>query len=77
MPATKTTKKKVTKKSLGLPEIKKKAKKLGITPGKMNKPDLIHAIQAAEGYTPCYGWSNGQCDNTDCCFMTDCLKVSL
>jgi hypothetical protein len=77
MPAIKTTKKRVTKKSISLPDIRKKAQALGITPGKMNKTDLIHAIQAAEGNTQCYGWSNGQCGNTDCCFMADCLKVRL
>lgn len=77
MPATKVAKKHATKKSMGLPEIRKKAKALGITPGKMKKPELIHTIQAAEGYTQCYGWSNGQCGNTDCCFIKDCLKVRL
>jgi hypothetical protein len=43
----------------------------------MNKTDLIHAIQTAEGCTPCFGRSNGQCSNTDCCFMPDCLKTRL
>jgi hypothetical protein len=58
-------------------EIRMKAKALGITPGKMKKPDLIHAIQVAEGCTPCFGKSNGQCSHTDCCFMTDCFKTKL
>jgi hypothetical protein len=68
---------KVAQKRMGMPEIKKKAEGLGITPGKMKKVDLIHAIQIAEGCTPCFGWSNGQCSNTDCCFMPDCLKIRL
>ena len=55
-------------------EIKKKAKGLGITPGKMKKAELIHAIQQAEGHVPCFGKSDGQCYYTDCCFMRDCLK---
>ena len=63
------------KKSLSLAGIKTKAKALGIKPGNMKKPELIHAIQIAEGYTPCFGRSNGQCSNTDCCFIKDCLKV--
>jgi hypothetical protein len=68
---------KVAVKSMTMVEIKNKAKGLGINPGKMNKTDLIHAIQAAEGNTQCYGWSNGHCPNTDCCFMKDCLKTRL
>ena len=68
---------KVAEKRMGMPEIKKKAKGLGITPGKMKKADLIHAIQIAEGCTPCFGWSNGECGNIDCCFMQDCLKTRL
>ena len=67
----------ITRKSISMPEIKAKAKTLGINPGKMKKTELIHAIQTAEGYTPCFGHSNGQCTNTDCCFMKDCLKLRI
>jgi len=56
-------------------EIRQKARELGITPGKIKKTELIHAIQIAEGCTPCYGTSNGQCRYTDCCFMADCFKI--
>ncbi len=70
MPATK-----VAEKRMNMPEIKNKAKALGITPGKLKKTELIHNIQAAEGCTPCYGTSNGQCFYTDCCFMTDCFRA--
>ncbi len=87
MPATKVKKKHVTKKHItkksakeklmGLPEIKKKAQSLGLTPGKMKKPELIHTIQVTEGYTPCFGRSDGQCGNAGCCFMRDCLTVRL
>lgn len=58
-----------------LPEIKTKAKELGISPGKMKKVDLIQAIQQAEAYTPCFGTSAGQCEQTDCCFIDDCVKT--
>lgn len=68
---------KVAKKSMGMPEIRKKAKKLGIRPGKLKKAELIHTIQVTEGCTPCFGRSNGYCTNTDCCFMNDCLKLRL
>ena len=68
---------KVAKKSMGMPEIRKKAKALGIIPGKLKKAELIHTIQASEGCTPCFGRSNGHCTNIDCCFMNDCLKLRL
>ena len=55
--------------------IRQKTVSLGIQPGKMNKVELIHSIQRAEGNTACFGTSNGQCPYTNCCFMTDCLKV--
>ena len=82
MPATKVAKKRATKKRvaekrMGMPEIRIKAKGLGISPGKMKKTELIHAIQVAEGCTPCFGRSTGQCAYTDCCFMENCLKIRL
>ena len=55
--------------------IRQKAISLGIQPGQMNKVELIHSIQRAEGNTACYGTSKGQCPYTSCCFMADCLKV--
>jgi hypothetical protein len=58
-----------------MPEIKAKAKTLGITPGKMKKVELIRAIQEAEWCTPCYGRSNGNCSWTECCWRADCLKA--
>ena len=72
MPTTK-----IAEKRMGMPEIRIKAKALGITPGKMKKADLIHAIQVAEGCTPCFGRSDGQCSYIDCCFMADCLKTKM
>jgi hypothetical protein len=61
-------------KNMGMPEIKKKAQSLGITPGKMKKTELIHSIQMSEGYSPCYGTAEGHCDYSECCFITDCVK---
>lgn len=72
MPSTKTVEKR-----MGMPEIRIKAKALGIKSGKMKKADLIHTIQIAEGCTPCFGRSGGQCSYSDCCFMTDCFKTKL
>jgi hypothetical protein len=67
----------MVEKAMTMPEIREKAKALGITPRKMKKTELVHAIQTAEGNTPCFGTSNGQCPNTACCFMQDCLKTVL
>ena len=61
-------------KRMSLPEIRMKAQYLGIDYGKMKKPELIHAIQVAEGYSPCFATSGGHCDYSDCCFIQDCLK---
>jgi len=72
MPTTK-----IPEKQISMQEIRMKAKALGINPGKTKKVELIHAIQLAEGCTPCFGKSDGQCSYTDCCFMTDCFKTKL
>jgi len=60
-----------------MPELKEKAKALGVALGRKKKAELIHTVQEAEGYTPCFGSSNGQCPHSDCCFMEDCVKISL
>lgn len=67
----------MTPKKMGMPEIRIKAKALGLKTGKIKKADLIHAIQIAEGCTPCFGKSDGHCPYIDCCFMVDCLKTKL
>lgn len=85
MPATKVANKSVTKKHIAkkpgskskgmtMPQIRTKAQSIGIDPGGMKKPELIHAIQMKEGYSPCFGTSGGHCDYTECCFIADCLK---
>ena len=66
----------VKTKSMTMPQIRKKAKALGITTGKIKKIELIHTIQMTEGCTPCFATSNGQCTNEACCFIHDCLKAS-
>ena len=65
----------VARKSMTMTEIKAKAKALGVEPGKMKKAELIHAIQIAEGCTPCYGRSKGDCPWMQCCWRSDCFKA--
>jgi len=67
----------VTVKHMNMTEIIKKAKAIGIEPGKMKKAELIRSIQTAENHTGCFGTSDGQCAYTECCFMQDCFKTSL
>ena len=57
-----------------MPDVKKKAKELGISPGKMRKVELIRAIQANEGNSQCYQTGLSSCDQTGCCWRSDCLQ---
>jgi hypothetical protein len=66
---------KTKRKSMRMVEIKDKAKFLGIVPGRMKKTELIHTIQQWEGNTQCFGRSNGECTNEECCFIGDCLRT--
>ncbi len=50
------------------------AKDLGIVTGKLKKPELIKAIQLAEGNFDCFGTAVSYCDQADCLFRKDCLK---
>lgn len=51
------------------------AKDMGIDPGTMNKPELIRAIQRAEGYSECFATKNiNQCEHLDCLWRGDCTK---
>lgn len=54
-------------------EIKAKAKALGIALGKLNKTDLIIAIQKAEKNTPCFGSGTPACPYQSCCWRSDCI----
>lgn len=55
-------------------EIKKLAKERGINGSKMLKADLIRAIQAQEGNTPCFQTGIVSCPQTGCCWWGDCQK---
>ncbi len=56
-------------------KLRKKATELGITPGKMNKADIIRSIQQAEGFQPCFATCQGECLQTVCLFHKDCIKA--
>ncbi len=52
--------------------IRERAKDLKVKNyGKMNKEQLIRAIQSAEGNSDCYGKIQ-DCGQLDCCWREDC-----
>lgn len=65
----------VASKRMNISQLKIKAKNLGINPEKMEKTELIHTIQKTEGFTPCFGTTNGYCPQEACCFRDDCLML--
>lgn len=54
-------------------EVKTRAEKLGLKPGRMGKADLIHAIQNREGNSLCFQTGLDSCDQFNCCWRGDCL----
>ena len=56
-------------------DIQKKAKVIGIKPGKAKKAELIRMIQEQEGNFSCFQTAQDFCDQTDCCWMGDCLTT--
>ena len=54
-------------------DIKDIAKKKGVNAGKMNKTDLIRAIQKAEGNDACFATASVQtCGQMSCLWRGDC-----
>jgi len=58
---------------MNIAEIKNRAKKLGIIPGKLKKEELILSIQKAEGNTPCFGTGTEACPYLNCYWRHDCI----
>ena len=56
-----------------LTEVKDKAKALGIRPGKLNKGELIRAIQRQEGNADCFDAGVAECDQLQCLWRSDCF----
>ncbi len=60
---------------MNMPKLRDIARDLGVDPGKMNKTELIQAIQRAEGYSECFATKNiNQCEHLDCLWRGDCIK---
>ncbi|KAF0143404.1 MAG: hypothetical protein FD156_2665 [Nitrospirae bacterium] len=55
-------------------KIKAIAKAKGIKAGNLKKPELIQAIQRAEGNFDCFGSAtSGYCDQAGCLWHDDCV----
>ena len=54
-------------------DIREKAAEIGLKTRLMKKPDMIRAIQTAEGNTPCFATGREACDQVACCWRDDCL----
>jgi len=54
-------------------DIRKRAMELGLRIDSDNKLELIRAIQAAEGNPQCFRTGCTSCDQTECCWMEDCI----
>ena len=58
-----------------LKQVKEIAKTKGVKAGTMKKENIIRAIQRAEGNFDCFGSAaEGDCNQADCLWRTDCLK---
>ncbi|MEN6411757.1 MAG: hypothetical protein ABFC84_03200 [Veillonellales bacterium] len=58
---------------MNLLKVKAMAKTLGIKPGKLNKTQIIQAIQVQENNFPCFGTAKNFCDQQECLWRQDCL----
>ncbi len=57
-------------------KIKTIANAKGIKAGNLKKPELIQAIQRAEGNFDCFGSAtSGDCDQINCTWRKDCLGL--
>jgi hypothetical protein len=61
--------------NMNINEIKSMAKKNGVKTGKMQKAEIIRAIQRAENNFDCYGTDRVQnCNEQKCLWLADCAK---
>ncbi|HUW58594.1 MAG TPA: SAP domain-containing protein [Planctomycetota bacterium] len=54
-------------------EIRKQAAELGLKVKSRSKAVLIRAIQEAEGNPPCFRTGRITCEQTQCCWLEDCV----
>ena len=60
---------------MNIKEIKAMASKNGVKTGKMQRAEIIRAIQKAENNFDCYGTDRVQdCNEQKCLWLSDCAK---
>lgn len=60
---------------MNIQAIKERAKDFGIKISRMNKANLIQAIQLSEGNFNCFASAeNGECDQMGCMWRDDCFS---
>jgi hypothetical protein len=59
--------------AMKIEEVKAKAKEVGVKPGRMNKTDLIRAIQRHEGNVACFKNGVENCEQMNCLWRQDCM----
>ena len=59
-------------------EIREMARLWGIRSTRMEKAEIIRAIQRAEGNFDCFGTATGEeCDQEECLWRDDCFRDSV
>jgi hypothetical protein len=58
---------------MNMEQIKVKARGLGVQIGRLQKGDLIRAIQRKEGNFPCFETARDYCNQMACCWREACL----
>jgi hypothetical protein len=62
---------------MNLPQIRSIASSKGLKPGKLNKVDLVRAIQRQEGAFDCFATAyEGICDQAACLWREDCFSAA-
>ena len=63
---------------MNMREIRQMAREKGAMVGNMTKVDAVRMIQLTEGNFDCFAKAaSGQCDQGECMFREDCLKLSM
>jgi hypothetical protein len=63
---------------LNMKELRERARQLGVRSTRMQKAELIGAIQRAEGNFDCFGTATEEeCDQEECLWREDCFKESV
>jgi len=58
-----------------MPEVRVKAKELGLKTSRKRKADLIREVQRAEGNFDCFRSAADSCDQLVCCWREECLGL--